>query len=72
VHGVIVLLVRIGSIRVIHMGIQESLKIIDGIHMRGTDMVGSAAGSDGEMDLVGRSEIVIVNEMHGWWMWGTV
>jgi hypothetical protein len=69
VHGVIVLLVRISSIRVIHMGIQEGLKIVNGIHVRGTDMVGSAAGSDGEMDLVGRSEVVIVNEMHGWRAW---
>jgi hypothetical protein len=66
-HGVIVLLVRIGSVRAIRMGIQEGFEIVDGIHVRGTYMVGSAAGSDGEMDLVGRSEVVIVNETHGSW-----
>jgi hypothetical protein len=67
VHGVIVLLIRIGTVGKIRMGTQEVLEIVDGLHVRGADMVGATAGCDGEMDLVGCSEVVIVNEMHGWW-----
>ena len=45
-HGVIVLLVRVGSVGEIRAGIEKDLEVVDGLHVRRADVVGAAAGSD--------------------------
>jgi len=63
-HGVIVLLVRVGSVGLIRARIEKDFEIVDGLHVRRADMVGAAAGSDDQGDLSLRGGEA-GGEMHG-------
>ena len=63
-YGIIVLLVRKGSVREIHTWIKKGLEVVDGLHVRRADMVDAATGRDDQSDLAVRDGLV-GNEMHG-------
>jgi hypothetical protein len=63
-HGVIALLVREGSIGTVRVRTEKDLEVVDGLHVRGADMVGATPGSDDQCDFTvsGRAA---GDEMHG-------
>jgi hypothetical protein len=63
-NRVIVLFIRIGSVREIRIRIEKDFEIVDGLHVRRTDMVGATAGSDDQCDLLVRDRLVGY-KMHG-------
>jgi hypothetical protein len=63
-HGVIVLLVRVGSVGLIRARIEKDLEVVDGLHVRRADMVGAAAGRDDQGDFSVRGGAA-GDEMHG-------
>ena len=63
-HGVIVLLVRVGSVGLIRTRIEKDLEVVDGLHVRRADVVGAAAGGDHEGDLAIRGWLA-GDKMHG-------
>jgi len=68
-HGVIVLLVRVGSVGRIRAGIEKDLEVVDGLHVRRADMVGATVGSDDQGHLIVRGEAA-GDEMHSSTLWG--